>query len=160
MAGAAQGDDLDIVASELMVRRNPFANAVLLLILGMLMAGCSPLLPLLGAALSGPGEKSQLAGPFAGTPSAAQNRRPAESPVSDALAGADQKVRPSCMAKLPPPEPPPETGCAMRPTCLPGSELPIRLRLCASDPNAVLSELTRPMISDWRWADDSKVGAP
>jgi len=143
-----------------MVRRNPLANAVLLLTLAALIAGCSPLLPLLGAALSGPGEKSQLAGPFAGAPSAAQNRRPAESPVSDALAGADQKIRPSCTAKLPPPEPPPETGCTMRPTCLPGSEQPIRLRLCAGNPNAVLSELTSPVISDWRWADDSKVATP
>lgn len=143
-----------------MPRRNPFATALLLLAMATLMSGCSPLLPLLGAALGGPGGKSQLAGAFAGAPSATQNRRPAESPVSDALANADQHVRPSCTAKLPPPEPAPDTGCAMRPTCLPGSELPIRLRLCASDPNAVLSELTRPAISDWRWADDSKVSAP
>lgn len=143
-----------------MARRAPPALPLLLVAATAVLAGCSPLLPLLGAALGGPGEKSQLAGAFAGAPSATQNRRPADSPVSDALANADQHVRPSCTAKLPPPEPAPATGCAMRMTCLPGSEQPIRLRLCASDPNAVLSELTRPAISDWRWADDSRVSAP
>jgi hypothetical protein len=147
-----------------MARRNPISTALLLLAVTTLTAGCSPLLPLIGAALGGPGEKSQLAGTFAGAPSATQNRRPAESPVpdalADALAGADQTVRQSCVAKLPPPVPAPETGCAMRMTCLPGSELPIRLRLCASDPHAVLSELARPAVTDWRWADDSKVATP
>lgn len=137
-----------------MARRVPPILPLLLLAATALLAGCSPLLPLLGAALGGPGEKSQLAGPFAGAPSATQNRRPAESPVSDALAATDQHVRPSCVAKLPSPEPTPETGCAIRPTCLPGSEHPVRLRLCASDTNAALSEISRPEVSDWHWADD------
>lgn len=137
-----------------MLRHAPFTLALLLLATTAVLAGCSPLLPLLGAALGGQGEKSQLVGPFAGAPSATQNRRPADSPMRDALAAADQHVRPSCVAKLPSPEPAPETGCAMRPTCLPGSEHPVRLRLCAGDTNAALSEISRPVVSDWHWTDD------
>ncbi|WP_341912126.1 hypothetical protein [Ferrovibrio terrae] len=137
-----------------MTRRGPVTRVFVLVAALGLMAGCSPLLPLLGAVLGGPEGKSNLAGPFAGAPSATQNHRPTDPRFSDALAGADQQIRPSCVAKLPPAEPAPETGCIVRPTCLPGSEQPIRLRLCAGDPDATLAELTRPAVSDWRWADD------
>lgn len=135
------------------------ARVLILLTLAWLVTGCSPLLPLLGAALGGPDGKSQLTGPFAGAPSAIQNRRPADSPISDAVASAEQNVRQSCIARLPP-EPTPGTGCAMRSSCLPGSEQPIRLRLCAGEISTVFPETTMAVASDWHWAEDTKPTTP
>ncbi|MEL3892100.1 hypothetical protein V6B08_17600 [Ferrovibrio sp. MS7] len=129
-----------------------------MLLFGLASSGCTPLLPLVSAALGGldgGGGKSMARGPFAGAPSATQNSRPAEPSVNDALAGLDQRIKASCQALLPPPEVEPAIGCVMRDMCLPGGERPFRMRVCAavgSDTIAV-SPVTR--MPDWHWANDS-----
>jgi len=126
-----------------------------LLLVCMVTGGCSPLVPLLGAALGGGADKPRMAaGPFAGGPSATQNSRPSDSAVNDALAGMDDRIRPACQAQLPPPEPDPLVGCVLRPTCLPGSDRPLSLRMCAAASRVVFSEPIGATDSDWRWSGD------
>lgn len=135
--------------------RQSHRGAVALLLFGLLMGGCSPLVPLLGAVLGGGVDKPRMAaGPFAGAPSATQNSRPSDSVVNDALAGVDDRIRPVCQAQLPSPEPDPVVGCVLRPTCLPGSDRPISLRMCAGASRAALSDPIDPVDSDWRWSGD------
>ncbi len=131
------------------------ATAAILLLLS---AGCSPLLPLVSAALGtldGGGGKSLARGPFAGGPSAVQNSRPTEAaPTRDPLAGLDQRVKSSCQAMLPPPDAAPIVGCAMRDICLPGGERPLRMRVCAAANSDVVVTLPENRHQDWYWAPE------
>lgn len=127
------------------------ARLALLTLLIVLAGGCTPLLPLVTAALGGldsggSAGKSLATGPFAGARSPTQNSRATEPPVNDALAGLDQSIKASCQARLPPPEPDPTKGCAMRDMCLPGAERPTRMRVCAAisaEPVAALPQSAR-----------------
>lgn len=126
-----------------------------LLLFCMFIGGCSPLAPLLGAALGGGADKPRMAaGPFAGGPSATQNSRPSDAAVNDALAGMDDRIRPACQAQLPRPDPDPLVGCVLRPTCLPGSDRPLSLRVCAATPRVVSLDPIGTADSDWRWSGD------
>ena len=130
---------------------------MLLLLFGA--PGCLPLASVAASAVSGlaggggnaGGPAVANPGPFAGAPSAAQNRSPYDPAISEALAQAEHhEVSAQCRAKLPPPAPLPETGCAMRDTCLPGSAAPMRLQLCAQERGS-----RAPAAPDdgagWRW---------
>lgn len=124
----------------------------------LLSSGCTPLLPLVSAALGaldGGGGTSLARGPFAGGPSAVQNSRPSEAaPTRDPLAGLDQRVKSSCQAMLPPPDAAPIAGCAMRDMCLPGGERPLRMRVCAAANSDVVVALPGSRKQDWYWAPE------
>lgn len=123
-------------------------------------AACSPALSIASAIMSG-SDGTSSASPYAGTPSSTQNRDPYDPMIDEALAAADQnQVTETCKARLPPVQPVPAKGCAIRLSCLPGAETPMALRLCASDPGAVL-----PLHSDageprWKWDLPSGAGGP
>ena len=127
------------------------------------VGGCgSPLLSIIGAAVGGgPSQKEAGAGPFSGAPSPNQNASPWNQAISEALAQAqNQHVSAACTARLPPPTPLPAVGCVVRPTCLPGSDAPIRIRLCAVEPDHAppLSRYDRR--NNWVWAEppDAQAG--
>ncbi len=135
-----------------------FRHVVALLLLGAIISGCSPLLPLVGAALGGGSDKPVAGGPFGRAPSSVQNSRPSESTINDALAGVDDRIRPTCQAQLPRPEPNPVSGCVLRPTCLPGSDRPLPLRMCADGARTTLSDAKVKSGIDWRWSAEPVAG--
>lgn len=137
------------------------ARLAMLTLLLSLTAGCVPLLPLVSAALggldSGGAGKSLATGPFAGARSPTQNSRATEPPVNDALAGLDQSIKVSCQARLPPPEPEPTKGCAMRDMCLPGAERPMRMRVCAATSGEAVAALPEIRKADWHWSGETSI---
>lgn len=119
------------------------------------IGGCSPLLPLLGAALGG-GDSSRpvVSGPFGGAPSSVQNRRPSDSTISDTLASVDDQIKPACQAQLPPPPDPPQIGCSLRPVCLPGAAHPMRMRVCGETASRTATPVAGINTAGWLWAED------
>jgi|AACY02.14.fsa_nt_gi hypothetical protein len=100
----------------------------------LLLPGCVPMASLAGAALDVLNEGGgSVVAPLARNASTTQNRRPENPAISEALAQADQRqVMEVCKAKLPPQQikPAPNVGCTVRSVCLPGSTVPLRLRVC------------------------------
>lgn len=108
----------------------------------MVLPGCSPLISMAGAVLSSLTDEAAVAprvGPFAGVPTRAQNGANPDPAPRQAM-NMDREINPLCRAKLPPPEPP-SLVCVLRPVCLPGSTVPVTLRLCP-DPNHVAAAMS------------------
>ena len=115
------------------------------------VTACSPALSLASAVLNGSGDASSAA-PYAGTPSSTQNRDPGDPMIDEALAAAEQnQVTATCKARLPQVQPVPVKGCGVRLACLPGAETPMRLRLCASDPDTALPVHSDAGKLSWKW---------
>ena len=123
------------------------------LILAVTVGACAPLVPLLAGMIGGGGpEKAQLAGPFGGAPSMAQNSPPIGSLASEALSRVEQQPTQSCEALLPPPDASAATACPLRLVCLPGSSTPIRLRVCSNQSTGF--EPAKGGTGDrWSWSD-------
>jgi hypothetical protein len=125
-----------------------------LLLQTMGLAGCAPML-LLSALLGGTGGGDHApanTGPLQGSPSAVQNALPTDTSVQKALA-LDHSVDSACLGELGEQPPLPETGCATRPTCVPGAKHPLLLRVCggklaASEPASITPALPSPT---WIW---------
>lgn len=136
----------------------PMAAAVLLS--GLSVGGCAPLLPMLVASalgdLGGKGGAGTglagLGGPLAGTPSSVQNGLPADTSVGKALAMADEPVRETCRAKLQPqPEAAGSESCAFRSICLPGMDQPLTMRVCSRDESEAAAPTLVRQTAGWRW---------
>lgn len=124
-----------------------------------------PVVSLAGAALSALNEGGQTSarpGPFSGGPSSIQNQRPGDPAISEAVAHAGQRqIMEKCTARLPLNEPPPSTtGCTVRPVCLPGSTVPLRLRVCSRTGDATVTERATPRPPGWKWDMSEVAGDP
>ncbi len=109
------------------------------------IVGCSPLLTLAAAALSGgsSGSAPLTSGIFNGTPSLAQstrttsmvqNQKPTEQAIHDVLSHTDnQTISDSCLESLPPDATLPVTKCITRLSCIPGLSRPLMMRTCPAN---------------------------
>jgi len=120
---------------------------------GLLLAGCGPILPLVASALGGgAAPASRLSGPFAGAPSSVQNARRSGDIADEALSRINEEPLAACQAQLEPPAENADESCRIRPTCLPGSPRPIFLRVCPKPGGTI--EATKGGTGDlWSWDD-------
>jgi hypothetical protein len=138
---------------------SPFVIVICIL----LTPGCVPMASLAGAALDvlndGGGSVGAL---LSRNALSTQNRHPENSAISEALAQAEQRqVLEVCKAKLPRlAKPAPQVGCSVRPTCLPGSKVPLRLRVCHRNADATSSVLLAPpsRAPGWTWSMSKETG--
>ena len=135
----------------------------LLMILLFPLPGCVPPAISLAAAtleaVNGNGSTATPSGPFAGAPSAIQDRVNGDPDIREALAQAEQRtVLQECTSKLPPAEPSGAvSSCAVRPVCLPGGKAPMRLLVCPHDPGVTPDRrITRSPA--WKWDVTEQTG--
>jgi len=121
------------------------------------LLGCVPALmaaDVIAGAAAGNARSSPVSAPglFGSRPPASQTVPSSDKAMGENLEQADvEEMTDACRALLPPQEPLPVSGCENRLTCLPGSQRPIRLRLCVSLPEQVQSVRLRPYRLTWAW---------
>ena len=130
------------------------------------VGGCSPLVTaaasMLGNLGGGGGPNAPAGGAFGGAPSQAQNGHRFDKSVADVVDHVEnQRVKDSCTEQIPEEHKAPVTECTLRPTCMPGSNQPMMIRVCpaivkklqdgAPQQTAAAHLDGTPYATKWRW---------